>query len=231
MKYYPWYSFDGQALRGCEIPAIGDGGMAWLCGGHPSILEQAPAINAGPGFRLTLNHTLKLIRANMALFLDPPDYYDQALLGDARFLRVSRMNYVDTPVDGKPFCAHPNTMFISDVGKEPPVLSSVEPVDWLNDGPLIWFKNSFMLAIQLLYRLGFREIRLAGCAFADAGSYAYGARPELKAKNTELYAKQVDWLRHNQPYFEGSGLRLINITPNNATPFLGMQAAEEWSGP
>lgn len=220
MKYHPWYSFDGQALKGCEIPNLGDGGMAWLCGGHPSISEQSPAINAGPGFRMSLNHTLKLIRADIALFMDPPDYYDQSLLADHRFIRVSRMNYVDTPVGGKPFCRHSNTMFISDIGKEPPVLSAKEPPDWLNDGPLIWFKNSFMVAIQLLYRLGFREIRLAGCAFTDAGQYAYGQRPDLAAKNTELYTKQVDWLRRNQPYFEASGLQVVNTTPGNATPFL-----------
>lgn len=221
MKYHPLYKLDRGALTGLEIGTVKATGperpTVWLCGGHPSILADAETINTSPWPRMTLNNTAEIIRANWALFLDEPGGYLQNLLTDGQHVVIARLNYESAIVGGKKWCEQPRTMFLSDIGKE--------EGDWLSEGPLVWFKNSFCLAIQLLYRMGFRRIMLAGCKFGDAGKYAYGERPDLADKNAKLYADQVEWLRRNLDYFTKRGLEIGNTTPGNATPFLPQSTA------
>lgn len=231
MNYHPLYFLDHGALKGVDVPclvrdipikALG-AGTVWLCGGHPSIAAQAEAINASSIPRMTLNNTAKIIRADWALFLDHPEGYDQDLLTTGRTqVVIGRMNYEGAQVGGRKWCEQPNTWFVSDVGEE--------KGDWLNEGPLVWFKNSFCAAIQILYRMGFRQIILAGCKFGDAGQYAYGERPDLRDKNAKLYADQVEWLRRNMEYFKAQGLEILNATPGSAATFLKSMASPGMSG-
>lgn len=215
------YRFDGKAMALCEMPcrvpaADRAATPVWLCGGHPSIVQIAPQIRSSHRV-MALNKTCLTLRKagispDWTVMLDAPEAYDrQSELTEERCM-VARLNYIDQEFDGLKWRDWSNAVFIGDNAKE--------VGDWLRKGRLVWFKNSFMLAIQLLYRLGFREIRLAGCAFKDAGTYAYGQRPDLAAKNAELYAKQVAWLRANAQYFASCGLRIVNATPGSAADFL-----------
>jgi SAM-dependent methyltransferase len=184
-----------------------------LCGGHPSLKEQMDYINFSSMIPVaSMNNTGTLIDSDIWFGMDRPSNYSESILQDPSILKIGRLNYPNDIVAGRKWIDQPNTYFISDIG--------TETGDWLQDGSLIWFKDTFKVALQILYRLGYRNVFLAGCGFNQPGDYAYGENPKVEKQNKRLYSQTVEWLRKNQLYFLTKGFHIVNCTPGSEATFL-----------
>lgn len=191
-------------------------GTALLCGGHPSILAQAPLINDSPLFKCVMNNTALVIKPDLWIGMDEPGVYQPGVLQTPAQLKIGRLNYFTSRVHGHDWRDYQNQWFMGDAGHEFDPATGKRN-DWLRQGPAPWFKNTFAAALFVLYRLGFSRVILAGCAFTDAGRYATGDNAALREKNTRLYGQIAAWLHAGAGYFAQCGLTLLQATPGHQT--------------
>lgn len=134
----------------------------WLIGGGPS-LDRLPVdeIAASPVPKMAVNLAgTRLLRPTFWTAYDPASRFLRSTFLDAgvmKFVPARRCNEF-VPHTGFPLCDCPNLFFFDrDSGRNcsnllPPAARGI--VDW---------RDTFVQAIEILYRLGFRVIYLAGC--------------------------------------------------------------------
>lgn len=98
---------------------------------------------------------------------------------------------------------------------------------------LVWWKNVFILAVQLCYRLGFRQIYFCGTAFKmdDDEHYAYDVKltpDQVKYNRSTYHCALGDFIRC-MPVFQKSGVTFVSCTPessmNQHIPFMPFSEA------
>ena len=104
-----------------------------------------------------------------------------------KFAMISRRNILAHDIDWKFI---PNTYFFGTTDKW-------DIHNFLNlNRDFVWWKNTFYIAIQLLYRLGFRKVYLVGCKFDidnDKKQYSYDTKLDEGAVkwNQKTYGQAV----------------------------------------
>ena len=196
--------FDGTFKGGC-----------FLAGGHPSLLNEDLALLNQPGVMvMAMNNTASVLpRTDFWIGGDKPLCYSPRILKDPRIMKfamISRRNILAHDIDWKFI---PNTYFYG-------TTENWDIHNFLNlNRDFVWWKNTFYIAIQLLYRLGFRKIYLVGCKFDIKGEkqYAYDMQLENDAVNwnTKTYNQVVTNMIKIKDHFKQKDFRLISCTPGS----------------
>ncbi|MBX3450376.1 MAG: hypothetical protein KF777_12485 [Planctomycetaceae bacterium] len=142
---------------------LGPGTAAcWIVGGGPSLNEEVAAIlRASPAPKFAMNLCgAGLVRPTLWTSYDPSVRFHRSIYLDASIQKfVHRRRAMDVvPETTIKVCECPNLVFFDRHG-----CSSYG--DWLDAGKarIGDWADSFLQAIELAYRLGFRQLLLAGC--------------------------------------------------------------------
>jgi hypothetical protein len=196
-----------------------------IAGGAPSLREFADHAN---GLRipfLAINNSATVIHSTMWVGGDKPVCYDPSILVDPTVMKFGIISRRRFDVLGRPWQECPNTFFFG-------TKEGFNATNLLNrDRDLVWWKNTFFIALQLAYRLGFRTVYLAGCGFKISKEAQYAWETNLDdgevGQNRRLYDDSVRQLRGLLPHFEERGFKVISATPDSpANEFLPYEAAD-----
>lgn len=205
----------------------------FIAGGAPSLKDFAPKLNEARGINvLAINNAGTVVRPTIWVGGDRPVCYSKSILVDPTIMKfgVKVSNKRRYEVNGKPWYAWPNTFFFG-------AKSGFNLKNFLNfDKDLVWWKNTFFIALQLAFRLGFRKAYLVGCGFdiptevdSKKDQYAWETHldeGELK-NNKRLYSNSVSTIKSLLPHFEEKGFKLVSCTPDSlANDILPYEEAE-----
>lgn len=190
------------------------GGDLFLCGGHPSLVKEDLTIFSKHGVAsMAMNNTGTLFKPTFWVCADKPACYSRSILLDTSVLKFARLAYQAEGVDGRKWRDIPGTLFYG-------ISEDYKPTNLLyRRGPLAWFKNVFIIALQIAFRLGFRRVFLCGTGFSIAKDqqYAYDARlTEGQVKsNQRCYSGIVRSIQAALPHFREHGFELNSCTPES----------------
>ena len=202
----------------CRIPIDLDGtfnGSCFLAGGHSSLANEDVALLNQPGIQtMAMNNTASVVPSDFWIGCDQPMCYSPRILKDPKIMKfamISRRNILAHDIDWKFI---PNTYFFGTTDKW-------DIHNFLNSNrDFVWWKNTFYIAIQLLYRLGFRKVYLVGCKFDmnnDDKQYSYNTKLDKDAVewNQRTYGHIVKNMIKLKPHFEKKDFKLISCTPDS----------------
>jgi len=102
------------------------------------------------------------------------------------------------------------------------------------DRDFAWWRSTFMIAIQLAYKLGFRRVCLVGCSMRmdtrgyqdlEGGQYAWETR--LSADEAQYsqnsYTRDVGRMKELIPSMKKAGLKIVSCTPDSALHEVGFE--------
>ena len=209
-----FYRFVKNDIRlATDLDDLFQGEECVIAGGAPSLKDFAKGAN---GLRipiLAINNAATVVRPTMWVGGDKPACYDPSILINPTIMKFAIITRRRIDVLGKPWQEWPNTFFFG-------TKEGFTTTNFLNrDRDLAWWKNTFFIALQLAYRLGFRTVYLAGCGFHidKEAQYAWKTNldeGELK-QNKRLYSDTVRHLKDLLPHFGERGFRVVSITPDS----------------
>ena len=200
----------------------------FLVGGSPKLNEvDLEAFNYPGVLSMAMNNVATKFKPTMWLGADKAQGYSPSILLDPTFMKFTYISRVDCKVNDAEWKDLPNTYFI---GSDDKMRADrfFEP-----HRDFIWWKNVFMLSLQVLYRLGFRKVFTVGCEFRINQKYQYAYDTAMSDKqinyNQRTYSMVVDQLKSIQPHAKKVGFEVISCTPdskiNDFVPYLDFDKA------
>jgi len=130
--------------------------------------------------------------------LDSPAGFPPGILANPRVVKCLPIKCYRDVIMGKCSCEHPSTLFYdtSPAFDIPGLLAPrSEYVHW---------KNTFFVALQLAYRLGFRRLYLVGVDLEISAERQYAHGNPMKAEDVE----------RNQRLYTDTGVRMAELAPH-----------------
>lgn len=221
---------------GLRIPVDLDGcweGTCFIAGGAPSLAkEKNLKMLYQPGMNvLALNNTAMTLENKVTFWLggDKPVCYSPRILMDPKILKFAIISRKLEKVNGVEWYKLPSTFFFG-------THDQFNTRNFLRfDRDFVWWKNTFYIAVQLAYRLGFRTVYLIGCGFhkKDKTDYSYNTKLDKAQKdwNERVYSKTVEGMKNLKPAIEKAGLQIISATKdselNGIYPYVSFDDAIE----
>ena len=206
-----FFRFIGERRKAIDLDDIFSG-SCFLLGGAPSLKEVKDLLVNQPIVLAAMNNTATVVRPDVWVGLDVPANYSPSVLMDPAPMKFTYITRKDDLIEGNPWRSIPNTYFMSST-KQP------NAAFFFKDRDFCWGKNVFIIALQLLYRLGFRTVYTVGCEFNINKEYQY-------CYETKLNEAQVDWtsktydsalrgVREILPMAADFGFKLVSCTKNS----------------
>jgi len=210
------YRYTKSQLRiPTDLYGIYEGESCFLTGGSPSLKDENLVQLNKPGINvMAMNNTASIVPCTMWIGCDKPPCYSARIIKNPRIMKFGVISRRDYEVFGKKWKHFPNTYFMATNDKYFTVSN------FLNmHRDYVWWKNTFYIAIQLLYRLGFKRIYLAGCQFKidKDKQYAYDTKLEdgMIQWNQKTYNYCVTVMKQLKPCFEKHNLEIVSVTPES----------------
>jgi len=229
-----FYRFGKNDVRmAIDLDGLFSDEECFIAGGAPSLKDFATKLNETRGVSvLAINNAATVVRPTLWVGGDRPVCYSKSILVDPTIMKfgIKVADKRRQEVNGRPWCEWPNTFFFG-------TKDGFNPKNFLNfDKDLVWWKNTFFIALQLAFRLGFRTAYLVGCGFdipvevdPDKDQYAWETHldeDELR-RNKRLYSNSVGLIESLLPHFKEKGFKLISCTPDSlANDILPYEEAE-----
>jgi len=200
-------------------------GDLFLCGGHPSLKEEDLSLLTRHGVAtMAMNNTATLFRPNFWVTADKPACYSKSILLDAAVMKFARLVWGREKIGEALWSEIPGTIFYGTTyedGKSKSGEVIYRPTTLLfQKQPLAWFKNVFVIALQIAYRLGFRRVFLCGVGFKIESNQQYSYDSKLTDvqvnSNQRCYNNVVNIVKQALPHFGEFGFELISCTPDSA---------------
>jgi len=207
--YYKFYS--DTRKKEIDLDDLYAGQSCFLLGGAPSLKDYNLDFLNGPGIiSMGINNVPAIIRTNFWVGGDKPRCYDPSILYDISILKFANYGKRFEQINGVPWTNYPATLFY-------PCKDDVPVSEFMHSGrDISWWKNTWFIAIQILWRLGFHTIYTLGADFYMTKSKQYAWETELKDKEIEsnmlLYSQTLQRMRELKPYFDLHGLNIINCS-------------------
>jgi len=206
----------------CRIPVDFEGafsGSCFLAGGAPSLSKEKNLQQLiQPGISLmAMNNTAALFSSGVDFWVggDKPLCYSNRILMDPSITKFGSISRRDWQVGDQKWRECPNTYFFGTT-TDFTLKTFLKP-----HRDFVWWKNTFYIAIQILYRLGFRKVYLIGCGFKlkeKEEHYSYGKQLTLDEVkwNQGTYNTVVERMKYMKEYFDSLGFSIISCTPDSA---------------
>lgn len=193
-----------------------EGQSCFLIGGAPSLNNEPLELiqRSVPGvITVGLNNVCTKIKTDLWVSGDRPECFDKSILYDPSILKFANYGKRERTLDGIPWKYFANTLFYS--CKENTTVQDF----FKYTGQIAWWKNTWFVAIQLLYFLGFRRIYTIGTDFLIDNDNQYAWETNLSEDsikvNTKLYSQIIGTMKELKPYMDLYGLELINCSENS----------------
>lgn len=210
--FYRWLKNDVRLP--IDLTDVFAGQECFIAGGGPALRDFASLLD---GYRhtsiLAINNAATTVPASLWIGGDRPDCYDKPILVNPAIMKFARKTLRSSLIDGKPWQEQPNTFFFD-------VKEGFKSANLLcHDRALAWWKNTFYMALQLAYRLGFRTAYLVGCGFKISKEQQYAWKTALSesevSANVRLYNDSVAKLAELKPHFDEVGFKVVSATPES----------------
>jgi hypothetical protein len=208
MMFFRW---DGERRKIVDLQNMYKDQPVFLLGGHPSIKNEDLSLLQKNGvLSMSMNNTGTLARTDFWLCADPPSCYSSSIIKDPSVLKFARLNYTNQLIDNKMWKDYSSTLFYG--GSD-----QIKFHNLLEDHrQCAWWKNVFVIAIQILYHMGFRKIYTVGCHFNIDKKEQYAYETNLKDDevhyNQATYNMVVNQIKECIPHFKNKGLEIISCT-------------------
>jgi len=199
-----------------DFDNIYEGQSCFIAGGSPVLLKENLNLLKRPGITvMSMNNTPSVVPTSIWIGGDKPQCYSPRILLDPKIMKFgmisdSRRAY---EINGVKWQDCPNTYFFG-ISKNFTVSTLLKP-----HRDVVWWKNTFFMALQLAYRLGFRTVYLIGCQFKIERNRQYSYDMKLTEDqikwNEKLYASTIANMKHLKPHFNDFGFNVISCTPES----------------
>jgi len=198
-----------------DLDDICEGQTCFLIGGAPSLKDENLDLLRAPGIAtMAINNAATLVKPTFWIGSDQPRCYARQILYDPSFMKFINWGKRDSLVDDVWWAKYPNTY----------AYSSVDDFTIHNflhrSNHLVWWKNTWFAALQLLYRLGFRRVFTIGADFQieTNSQYAWETKiaDEFIFKNKRLYKKTVNTMEELDEHFIQHDFHVLNCSPKSA---------------
>jgi len=208
---------------GARIPVDLDNtqkGTLFLAGGAPSLMNENISKLAEPGVSvLAMNNTASVIPGvDYWVGCDKPACYSPRILLDpklTKFAIIAKRDFTFRPDQYREYKLRdcPNIFFLGTHEK------FTANTLLKKDRDFVWWKNTFWVALQIAYRLGYRKVYLIGCSFnvGKEKNYSYDFKLDdyQQNYNQRLYDQTVTLLELARQHFDESGFEVISATPDS----------------
>ena len=210
------YRYTQSQLRiPTDLYGIFENQSCFLAGGAPSLKDEKVELLGQPGINvMAMNNTASLVPCNLWIGCDKPPCYCTRIIKDPRIMKFGVISRRDWQIDGVKWKHYPNTYFMATTDK---YFGTDNFLNMHRD--YVWWKNTFYIAIQLLYRLGFRKIYLVGCSFAITKDSQYSYNTKLTegmvSWNQKTYNTCANNMKKLKNTFKQYGVDIVSATPNS----------------
>ena len=219
-------------MRGLSRIAVdlGDAfsGSCFLVGSGYQLPDVCARLDDPRIFTMGMNNAATQFTPMLWVGADPPACYSPSIMLNPTIMKFLYMRYSDHCVEGRPIRELPNTYFMP---REDAKSEDFFRVDERHK--IGWWHNVQVLAIELLYRFGFRKIYMVACGLKIEGDVPYCYESDLEVDeikyNKCTYARVTEAVR--AIYAEASvyGLNLVSCTPgstlNDFMPYVSFEDA------
>lgn len=195
------------------------GGAVFLCGSHPSLNEFPLDRLYQPGIVVAaMNNAAISVRPDLWISADKAECYDKSILRDPGILKFARHVLKEDIIipnrEPQRWRHMPNMIFYhaSDTIKAKDYLSNIKA--------FAWWRNVFMIAIQMLYYLGFRKIYLCGTKFQISSDAQYCYSSNLSdyqiRYNKTTYDMVLSQFKQCSSIIKNAGMSITSCTPQSS---------------
>ncbi len=214
-------------LNAADLPSRYLGASAFLICGGPSLATMDLAKLRQPGIMtFGVNNSVKTYRPDFWTHVDSSDRFLRSAFLDPRIMKFTpaglqngllfdsdKWEYLDTRVKD---C--PNVVYYGrHTGFNPSDFLQAGSICWGNEAPNGGGRSVMLVALRLLYELGFRRVFIIGADFKMSAEHTYAFRQSRAAgavaNNTKLYQILNERFAALRPHFEAAGFHVYNCTP------------------
>ena len=203
------FNVDGSRV-GMNFNGVYSEQACFITAGSPAIHEEPieKLSNAPNAFIIGMNNTPLVTKPHICVSGDRPECFDTRILCDSSIMKVANISRRDCKVGNRPWKHIPNTFFY-------PCSEKLLQSDFFNhSGPLLWWRSTWWITLQLAYRMGFRTFYLLGAEFKIEKDHQYAWKTGLTDKevqmNKNLYGKEARKMNELKPLFIEHGVTVVN---------------------
>ena len=206
-------------------------GTCFIAGGSPILLKEDLGLLNQRGLNiLAMNNAASVVPANLWVGGDKPGCYSKRVLYDQSLMKFAIISRASLEVEPNLKLSTLSNMFFFGTSTDFNSKNLLRP-----HRDLVWWKNTFYIAIQLAFRLGFRKIYLIGCQFKISEENQYSYKSDLDKRaidwNQRTYNQVVTRMKELKPHFEDYKLTVKSSTPdsplNETFGYVSMKLAVE----
>jgi len=204
-------------------------GSCFLIGGNPELMQHRELLEDGDIVTMAMNNAGTFIKPTLWTGADEPNYYSSSILLNPsimKFMYVTRADKMvkDTGIQARTV---PNIYFTTGLPDFP------DRGFFLRQRDCGWWKNVFMITLQILHRLGFSKVYACGCKFQIEKDQPYNFDRKLSDQQVEYnrntYNCVLRQLKGILPYAQEAHFELISCTPDSAlnelVPYMDIKEA------
>lgn len=212
-----WKFYTDGRRKAMDLDDLHLGSSIFLMGGSPSLRKEDREILYG-GTRgvtkLAINNAAVVYKPDMWVCGDRPECYSHYILKDPSILKFVNYGKRDMTIDGKKWKYFPNTLFYS--CREGFSLDDI----LIRGRDYAWHKNTWWVAVQLMWRLGFRTVYMLGCDFHISKEEQYAWETTLRDNevnsNKRLYNEIAMNMNRMRDKFLEAGFNMVNCSKDSA---------------
>lgn len=189
-------------------------GSCFLVGGGYQLTEVRKFLEDPRVFTMAMNNAATQFTPDLWVGADPPACYSPSITLNPTITKFLYLRYSDHVIEGQNARELANMFFMA--RKD----AKIEDFYFLDERRCIgWWKNVHTLALELLYRLGFRKIYMVGCGLKVEGDKPYCYESDLEADEIEFnkntYRRVTKDVQIVHAGAAAHGLELISCTPDS----------------
>ena len=210
-----FYRYIGTRRKPADIDNLFRGACV-LVGGGPQYTECLDALKNPNILTMAMNNTAVSFRPDLWIGCDQAANYSNSILLNPTIMKFAQLNRMGCELTDRPgvkWRTLPNTFFF-------PIKSDFPFRSFFHRGKYFgWWKNVFLAALLVIYRLGFNKVYTVGCGFHITVKDQYGFPSNLDEGqvkyNQRTYNLAVNQVRAILPYAVEANFEIISCTPGS----------------
>lgn len=177
------------------------GESLFIIAGSPAARKEQLTELYKPGIvTLAINNAATMVRPNFWVGGDRPECYSPSILTDVSITKFAPFGKHTMTCCGEEWRYKPSTLFF-DCGDKGYTMDNL----FTKHNHVVWWKNTWWIALSLAYTLGFRTFYLVGAEFNINKNHQYAWDTKLSDKaissNVRLYSKTAEHMIKNKDKF------------------------------
>jgi glycosyltransferase involved in cell wall biosynthesis len=208
-----FYRFVGTRRKSIDLDNTFRG-SCFLVGGGYQLAQEKGKLSDRRIATMAMNNSATQFDPTLWVGADTADHYSDSILANQSIMKFMYVTKKDGTIVNRPLRSMGNMYFV--VG-----LSAEYSECFARGRNFGWWKNVFVLALQLIYRLGFSRVYTVGCGLKiDSAKGAYGYKSDLTPEeikyNERTYAMVLSQVSNILEFAQDAKFEIISCTPDSA---------------